>query len=1011
MVSSPGSPAKERNTTSIRPGTLGAVVFVVAALIATVIVVESDRARQRHERLIVAGLVTDRAHHLQSYITQALSATYALAALVEVGRGEVPNFELIATQLLPLYPGASEMLLAPDGVIRHVVPLSGNEKALGLDLLSYPSQKTEASIARASGQLTTAGPLELVQGGQALAGRLPVFLADAGGKPGFWGFTEVVMRLPEALRPAKLSELSTGGYRYELWRRDPQTGTRQIIEASQSVPIDPIEVSVVVPNGTWMLSVAPEHGWSDPAAVSLEAAVGLMVSFLSAYLANLLLVQRARRSELEQLITQRSADIKSAKDRLKALLDAIPDLVWLKDINGIYLSCNSQFERYFDAPEADIVGRTDYEFVDAQLADFFRENDRKAMEADQPRANEEWLTFARDGYRGFFETIKAPMRSADGAVIGVVGIARDVTARYRAERAAKLTKTRLSVALQATQIAIWDWDIKRDRWYASREYYTCLGYSPQFQAGDREVWLERVHPEDRPRVRAAIEGARSGSPQLYEYEARLRSADGSYRWMSVRGKTVERDGNGRATRMLGVRFDITDKKRAEEHIQHLAHYDTLTGLPNRTLLSERIATSISLARNQRYLALLVLDIDKFENINDTFGQTIGDELLVEVAKRVGSLARADDIVGRADGDTFVMMLSGAKSSHAIRTAQRLLDTLSTPFRIRELELIVTSTIGIALFPAHGADFETLFKCANTAMHRAKYNGRNHYVFFTEEMQTRSARNQLLEIALRHAIDRGELQLHYQPQISLSDGRLTGAEALLRWNNPELGSVSPAEFIPIIEDSGQIVQIGTWVLRTAAAQLRHWFAAGVLPFSLAVNLSSAQFRHPNLPGLIGKILNETGLEARYLELELTERVAMDDPLGAITIMNELHELGVRIAIDDFGTGYSSLNYLKRFRAHKLKVDQSFVRDLAHDLDDQAIVKAIINLAGSLGIDTIAEGVETLPQVDFLQRHGCQEAQGFYFSKPLSADQFTAFLREAGHVKEASSTWSMEKSVGR
>ena len=623
------------------------------------------------------------------------------------------------------------------------------------------------------------------------------------------------------------------------------------------------------------------------------------------------------------------------------------------------------------------------------------------MEADQPRANEAWLTFARDGYRGFFETIKAPMRSADGAVIGVVGIARDVTARYRAQKAAKLTKTRLSVAFQATRIAIWDWDIKRDRWYASREYYTGLGYRPELQAGDRDVWLERVHPEDRTRVRAAIEGARNSVPELYEYEARLRCSDGSYRWMSVRGKTVERDSNGRATRMLGVRIDITDKKRAEEHIQHLAHYDTLTGLPNRTLLSERIATSISLAQNQRgYLALLVLDIDKLKNINDTFGQAIGDELLVEVARRVGSLAGDDDIVGRADSDTFVMMLSGAKTTRATRTAQRLLDTLSTPFRIRGLELNVTSTIGIALFPTHGPDFETLLKCANTAMHRAKHNGRNHYVFFTEEMQTRSARNQLLEIALRHAVDRGELQLHYQPQMSLSDGRITGAEALLRWNNPDLGSVSPAEFIPIIEDSGQIVQIGTWVLRTAATQLRHWLSAGLLPFSIAVNLSSAQFRHPNLPGLIGKILSETGLEAGCLELELTERVAMDDPLGAIAIMNELHELGVRIAIDDFGTGYSSLSYLKRFRAHKLKIDQSFVRDLAHDPDDQAIVKAIISLAGSLGIDTIAEGVETLPQLNFLQRHGCQEAQGFYFSQPLPADRFTAFLREAGHVKVAS-----------
>jgi len=987
----------------IRPRTLGAVVFVAAALIAAVIVVQSERRRQQHERLLVTGLVTEHTHHLQGYITQALSATYALAALVQVGRGDVPDFDQVATRLLPLYPGASELVLAPDGIIRHVVPLSGNEKAMGLDLFSHQSQKTEASITRNSGQLTLAGPLPLVQGGQALAGRLPVFLPEAAGGTRFWGFTEVVMRLPEALRPAQLSLLSTRGYRYELWRKDPQTGTRQTIEGSRDAPVDPIEVNVQLPNGTWTLGAAPDQGWGDPFAVSREAGVGLLVAFLSAYLANLLLAQRARSQELEQLVSQRSADIKSAKDRLKALLDAIPDAVWLKDTNGVYLSCNPQFERYFDAPEAAIVGRTDYEFVAQPLADSFRETDRQAMQAGIPRADEKWLTFARDGYRGIFETIKAPMRSADGAVVGVVGIARDVTARYRAQRAARLTKARLSVALQATQIAIWDWDIKRDRWYASRVYYTGVGYRPELQAGDREVWLERVHPEDRARVRATIEGALGTAPQLYEYEARVRCADGSYRWMSVRGKTVERDSNGRATRMLGVRIDITDKKRAEDHIRHLAHYDTLTGLPNRTLLSERSAANISVAQKERgNLALLVLDIDRLKNINDTFGQAIGDELLIEVARRVRSQAAEDDVVGRADSDTFVLMLSGAKTTHATRKAQRLLDTLSAPFRIRELELLVTSAIGIALFPTHGADFETLLKCANTAMHRAKHNGRNQYVFFTEEMQTRSARNQQLEIALRHAIDRGELQLHYQPQISLADGRLTGAEALLRWNNPELGSVSPAEFIPIIEDSGQIIQIGTWVLRTAAAQLRHWLSSGFEPFSLAVNLSSAQFRHPNLPGLIGKILKETGLAAGFLQLELTEGVAMDDPSGATAIMNELHELGVRIAIDDFGTGYSSLSYLKRFRAHKLKIDQSFVRELAHDPDDQAIVKAIINLAGSLGIETIAEGVETLPQVSFLLKAGCQEAQGFHFSKPLAADEFTAFLREAGRGLETSAS---------
>ena len=790
------------------------------------------------------------------------------------------------------------------------------------------------------------------------------------------------MRLPDALEPARLSQLSADGTVMSCGGSTRRPARSRSSRLLQRVLVDPVETSVQVPNGTWTLSVEPVRGWGNPVGVTLEATVGLIIAFLSAQLANLLQAQRARRSELELLVGQRTADIKTAKDQLKSLLDAIPDPVWLKDADGVFLSCNPQVERYFNTAEPDIVGRTDYDLLDPRLADTFRDNDRKAMEADRPRANEEWLTFARDGYRGLFETIKTPIHGPDGKVTGVLGIARDITARYRAERAAKLSKTRLSIALQATQIAIWDWDIRRDRWYASRELLHGLGYEPEPRLGDREVWLERVHPDDRARVRRIIEAAISGAPHLYEYEAALAIIRRRYRWMSVRGKTVQRDRKGSAVRMLGVRMDITDRKHAEERIRRLAHYDTLTGLPNRTLLNERMSKDIALAESERQpMAVLILDIDKFKNINDTFGQMIGDALLVEVGKRLQSLAREGDTVARVSGDTFVMVLLGAKTTRTTRMAQRVLDVLSTPFSIRELELVVTPTIGVAMYPAHGTDFDTLIKSADTAMHRAKHGGRNQYVFFTEEMQARAARNQVLESALRHAVERNELQLHYQPQISLSDNRITGAEALLRWHNPDLGHVSPAEFIPIIEDSGQIVEIGTWVLRTAATQLHDWLSTGVTAFSLAVNISSAQFRHPNLPGLIGKILDETGLDPGTLELELTEGVAMDDPLAAIAIMNELHDLGVRISIDDFGTGYSSLSYLKRFRVHKLKIDQTFVRDVADDADDQAIVKAIINLANSLGIDTIAEGVETLPNSPSCAATGAGKPRGSSSASPF------------------------------
>jgi EAL domain-containing protein (putative c-di-GMP-specific phosphodiesterase class I) len=296
-----------------------------------------------------------------------------------------------------------------------------------------------------------------------------------------------------------------------------------------------------------------------------------------------------------------------------------------------------------------------------------------------------------------------------------------------------------------------------------------------------------------------------------------------------------------------------------------------------------------------------------------------------------------------------------------------------------------------MYPDDGEDFDTLSKCADVAMYRAKRDGRNNYRFFTQEMQTHSARTLQLENALRHALKRDQLYLHYQPQMSLQDGRIIGAEALLRWQHPEFGMVSPAEFIPIAESSGQILQIGEWVLRTAAHQMKSWMDSGLEPMIIGVNLSAVQFRHPNLPELVTQILDSVKLPPQYLELELTEGVAMDDPLGAIAVMDSLHERGIRMSIDDFGTGYSSLSYLKRFRVYKLKIDQSFVRDITDDPEDKAIVSAIISLASSLGLQTIAEGVETEGQLAFLREQGCNEVQGYYFSKPLPAEKFEAFVR--------------------
>ena len=471
-----------------------------------------------------------------------------------------------------------------------------------------------------------------------------------------------------------------------------------------------------------------------------------------------------------------------------------------------------------------------------------------------------------------------------------------------------------------------------------------------------------------------------------------RRQDGSVypEWLSL---SVLRDGSGAVTHYVGIATDLSRHKEDEAHIRQLADFDPLTGLPNRRLLQDRVATALSHAqRHGESLTLMFMDLDRFKNVNDSLGHHVGDELLVQVAQRLISVLREQDTVCRLGGDEFVLLCVDTDAAGAAHVATKLLESSAHRYLIDQQELSISFSLGIALYPQDGDSFEALSMSADTAMYRAKQAGRNTFRFFTAEMQAASTRALQLENALRRALELQQFHLVYQPQVSLRDGRIVGMEALLRWQHPTLGQVSPAEFIPVAEDSGLILSIGEWVLRTAAQQLRAWMDAGLPLQLMAVNLSAVQFRHANLPELVSQVLTEVGLAPECLELELTEGVAMDDPLGAIAVMNDLHQRGVRMSIDDFGTGYSSLSYLKKFQVYKLKIDQSFVRDIADDPDDKAIVVAIIALARSLGFETIAEGVETQAQLDCLREQRCDEVQGYFYSRPLPAAQFEAFVRQ-------------------
>jgi diguanylate cyclase (GGDEF)-like protein/PAS domain S-box-containing protein len=1286
-------PTESTNRLS-RPIIAASIVFLLALASVAGFIWHMERVHIEAQRARVAVDASGAARTIQSNLERAMSATYALAALVRQGDGVVANFEAVAQEMLPFYPGVAGLALAPRGIVQSIVPLAGNESSIGHDMLNDPARATESAQARDSGQLTLAGPFSLVQGGTEAVARLPVSLGKAGSPKQFWGFATVLLRFPEVLSEVQFLKLAELDMAYELWRVHPDTGERQVIAASSGAPlVNPYEVPLEVANASWTLSVAPVRGWGDPFALAMNVALGLLFSLMLAAMAKLSLEQRQQRQGLKALVARRTSEIKASRNQLRATIDAIPDNLWELGLDGRVHASHWRRTGLSDEPAASLAGKTVSESFGAEAAAVimaalseahhsgssvgkqFEQNlahgtawfelsvsrkrtdsrheprfialardisERKAAEAKVQRltqlyvalsqcnqaivrcATEEELfneicrnavqlggmkmayigmldaasmrivpvasygddlgylagvqisvapdspygqgasgTAFRTGQAVWFQDFGNDPRNApwyeagaragwggvgslplyrDGQAIGVFSIyvaetnafdeavrgllvemATDISyaldnferesLRRQSQEALRESEERYRSVTQFAADAIIIADSKGNIAGWNRGAEVVFGYTEAEAIGQTVSILmpERYHEQHCQGMDRALSG---GLPRLIgttlesfgrrkdgsefplelslaawgvaegrcftgvvrditrrkQNEAKLRlsanvfeqSNEGItitdvnrnivlvnpaftaitgyseaeaigqnprmlssgrqdkefYRsmWESIdtlgywQGEVWNRtkdgtvypewlsisrvlDSNGVLTNYIGIFSDMTRHKAAEEHILRLGHFDPLTGLANRILLNDRVKHAISMAqRSSAQLAVLFFDLDHFKHVNDSLGHGVGDKLLIDVAARLKSSVREQDTVARLGGDEFVLVLPDTNADGAAHVAEKLLETIPQSYWIDQYELAVTPSIGIAVFPGDGTDHDTLFKRADAAMYAAKKLGRNQFRFFTAEMQARSARTLQLETALRSALKRNQFELHFQPQVSLSEGHVIGAEALLRWEHPELGTILPAEFIPIAEDSGQILSIGEWVLRQAARQSKRWIDGGLAPMTIAVNLSAAQFRHPGLTELVMQILDEENLSPPCLEFELTESVAMDNPLGAIAVMDNLRQRGIRMAIDDFGTGYSSLSYLKRFQVYKLKIDRSFVRDITVDPEDKAIVGAIISLAKSLGLQTIAEGVETEGQLDYLRGEGCGEVQGFYFSKPLPADQFEAFVRE-------------------
>lgn len=693
----------------------------------------------------------------------------------------------------------------------------------------------------------------------------------------------------------------------------------------------------------------------------------------------------AMTQKLGVLLQQQLEDAKKQqehKELLQSVLEHAPFRVFWKDRDLRYQGCNSLFaiDAGYTHPH-ELTGHHEDELhwrheLNQELA-----QEHQLLAAGVPLLEHEINLTLANGRKIVANVSKVPLRNAQQEVVGLLGLYTDITARKQTESELRLYASIFSYSTEAQLIC----DPERRILAVNRAFTQLTGYALEDVQGKNPGLLSSG--QNTPDTYKAMWSDLNHSDH-WQGEIVDRRKDGSVypKWLSI---SVVRDLEGNLTHYVGGFMDISERKKAENHIAYLAHHDTLTGLQNRYSLLNKLEQALATARRaSRMLAVMFIDLDRFKTINDTLGHACGDALLQQVADRLRANVRDSDIVARFGGDEFVVVLSDVEDAAATsRVANKLLEILRVPYLISPHELHSSPSIGIALFPSDGHEPEVLMKNADVAMYHAKREGRNNTQFFTAALNKSTAERLELERELRLAIDNGQLQLHYQPQICAADGKIHGVEALVRWTHPILGAVSPAKFIPIAEESGLILPLGSWVLDTACRQAALWKSEGINGLTVAVNLSAHQLRQPELIEQVQTILCRYALHGSDLELEITESVAMEDPQYAIKQLQALRGLDVQLSIDDFGTGYSSLAYLKLLPIQTLKLDRAFVRDIETDPNDAAISTATLALAHSLGLQVVAEGVENEAQRSFLAAHGCDRLQGYLFSRPEPAEVLT------------------------
>ncbi len=682
---------------------------------------------------------------------------------------------------------------------------------------------------------------------------------------------------------------------------------------------------------------------------------------------------------------QAESRLQDSEEQIRLLLDSVGEGVFGIDGDGICTFVNDASLKLLGYSRADeLIGKnlhdlvhhthtngTPYNEVECPIYNSFRDN--------QPSHVEGEYFWRKDGSHFLCEYGSYPLHKGNETV-GCVVVFSDITEEHRTREKLRLSSKIIENAQEGILITTPDATIID----VNHAFEEITGYSREEAIGATPR-INKSGRHDKAFYEEMWRQLTSKGEWHGEIWDRRKSGEVYPKLLSINAVVNEQ---GETSHYVGIFADITKQKQTEEALQKLAYYDHLTDLPNRTLFRERLNQVLAIAaRQQSSVALLFIDLDRFKYVNDTLGHAAGDELLEHISRRLLEQTRHSDTVSRLGGDEFTVILSDISNPDDVaQIAQKLVETLKEPVEIMGHEVRVGGSIGIALYPEDGSDAETLTKHADTAMYQAKDSGRNNYQFFTPQMNRHVAERLVIEGELHRALENEEFVLHYQPKLDLSSGKIIGMEALVRWQHQEMGMVSPAKFIPLAEETGLIIPLGNWILEVACRQVVEWSRTAGRRLKLAVNLSARQFHQPDLTAEIKRVIDTTGIEPSSLELEITESILMGDIDEAIAVMGQIRALGVELAIDDFGTGFSSLNYLKRFPINTLKVDQSFVRDLAVDSEDAAIVKSVITLGHSLGLTVVAEGVETAEQMAFLQKERCDLAQGYHISRPLSVTDF-------------------------